>query len=626
MGRLFVDMNGVRGWRAWALVLAAYLVLVVAATFPVAFRLFGGTVSEPELDLYCHLWDIWWGFRTFVERQGSYLFTDHLHYPPGIATSDFLSGPLLFLVAGLLRALLGDLKATFNVVALLSLLVSCLGGYSAGRLLLKDRAAAFYVGVAVAFNPMVFLQLRVGLVEFVNLGWGMLFLGSLVPLRERMDARSALVSLLWFVVASTWAWYMGPLLLVLAAFFLLATTELRALRASGGRRVALLLGWAAATVAFVLFSFSVTSVASVGRELHLAEARIVGQLEARNVRRLEEVTSLGINAPEGMPSFEVKLNNSIDPVRSFTAFGRYAPGSAFFLLRWAVPLLLAAAALALARSRAALAWTGAVGFSALLALGPCLVVDGAVWLGSWSFTPFGLLGRLAPELGRMQFPNRMVLLVAMALALLAGAGLEALLARLRLRGIGRAIAVGAAALLTAAGGVSLLEFPLPQAPLPVPRFYERLARAPGRTALINVPFVEGRAVIRRECLARDAYYQTTHHKLDLSGPVPAVMRRSSRPASIARNELLVRLAELTDGRPHRAPTERERRRLLLALSELRAHRFDAIVLHRLDLRDGAFRGIKALLDGLLPPPESDTSVGGDPAVADPLLVYRLPGG
>jgi hypothetical protein len=614
-------------WRITALVLVAYLGLVLTVTFPIAFRIFGGPIGRPEVDLFCHLWDIWWGWWTFFKGQGSYFFTEYLHYPDGIPTSGFLSGPLLFFMAGLLRQLTGDLGASFNIIVIFSFVCTAMGGYYAGLRLLKSRPAAFFVGVAVAFNPMVIFQLRLGLLEFINLGWGMMFLGSLASLQERMDLKSLLISIAWFMVTSLWAWYMGPLFLIFAGWQLLFLTDPRGLFTSRRRHALLLLGWVAATVGFVLFSFSVTSASKLGRTMQREEIKLVQQMVKNNVHMLKQVTSMGIHTPATMTTLEVKLNNSLDPFHAVKSWQRYVPGSAFFLPRWIVPLLLSFLALVIAWNRIFLMCGFVILFGSLVAVGPCVVIDGLVSFKTYGWTPFGLLARLFPEMGRMQFPNRMLLLAAIAIAIMAGSGLKALLERLRWSPVRSALLAVVASLLTTVSGLSLIDYPLPQTNLVVPSFYKRLSTQAGKTAVLDIPFLHGRAVVRRECLARNAFYQTTHYKLSFSGPVPAVLQGAVRPRAITDNEFIRRVAALTDGELLPPPSEAERARLRQALTRLRAYRFNTIVLHTYDLEPPSLQAIKDLFSGLMEQPEENNHPIIAPAhYNDPLLIYRIPEG
>jgi hypothetical protein len=74
-------------WVTHGLVIVGYIALTLAATFPVAFRPSSGAMGKPVVDVFCHQWDIWWAWWSLFEGRGSFLFTDYLHYPPGVSTS-----------------------------------------------------------------------------------------------------------------------------------------------------------------------------------------------------------------------------------------------------------------------------------------------------------------------------------------------------------------------------------------------------------------------------------------------------------------------------------------------------------------------------------------------------------
>jgi hypothetical protein len=619
-------------WRVGLWVLLAYLATILAVTWPVAFKLSSGVLSDPVVDTYCHMWDMWWTWWSVFLGKSSFTASTLLHYPPGVKTTNFLAGPLLFFTAGLIRLFVSNPKATYNLVVLFSILCSCVGGYVAGRRFLESRRAAFLVGAVVAFNPMVMMQVRLGIVEFINLGWAMLFLGSLVRLRRQMDLRSALLSGLWFCVAAAWAWYFGPLLVLLGGGYLLYTLDYRRLLTGRVRTIAPFALWGAILCTMVVVSLRVTSATSIGPRLQQAETRLVSDLRGQSINLRtpghNEVMEKGRQGKwhpfEALASLEVKLDSSLDPVLGFTSWDRHQGNSFYFIPRWLAPVALALLALLLARSRLIGLCAGLIALCTLVALGPCVIFAGKVHFGTYGWTPYGLLARLVPGIGRMQFPNRTLLLASFALALMAGRGLQVLLERRRWGGWKGIVVTAVCVLLTVVGGASLFEHPMGLTPMQIPRFYQKLAQTPGDIGVINIPFVLGKNVTRGSTLARSAYYQTLHHKRDFSGPVPEAFRGAQRPAPIIFNNLVTRIADITDGaiRPLLLGSLERwmMRRDLLALHQ---YGFRYIVLHELDMDIGSKSAILKLLEQLLSKPVREINKANALEPPDPICIFSI---
>ncbi len=606
--------------RDAALLLLGYLILVLLVTFPALLHFSSTCLGEPQVDVHCHLWDIWWSHRALGEGIGEWSRSEHIYYPAGISVWRFLAGPLMFLFSTLMHLVLGELKAAYNALILCSILCSCVGGYLLGVRALGDRTAALLVGVVVAINPVVLNHVTDGLPEFVNLGWAMLFLRSLLVMNERRDLPSALASVFWYVVATLWCWYIGALLVILAGIFLLVHTHIPRLFTAERRYLLVLCLWGAGILAMVAVASRATGVGTVSQRLRSAEAQIVAgmrgaedQIDIRKPHFLyPHARRLGVEDIHSVESLEIKLLTSVDPVGLVSAWSPDARQAELFPLRWAAPLLLALLAAALARQRLVL-FAGVVFlFTSAVALGPCLVVDGGVCWEACGWTPYSLLGKVVPGLGRIQFPRRMLLLAILALALLAGLGLRAVMARWpRIPG---PLLLSIAALLSVVGALSLTGYPMARSSLPVPGFYRQLAEHPEDFAILDVPFTYGAAVTHHGTGPRYAYYQTVHGKRKYGGAVPLYLADPDHPEEIETNPLLRALRELADGKEHGvARPELER-----GAADLRRYRFRHIVVHTGDLEPGALAAIRDLLTDLIGLPRLDNSVAGDR-----LIIFEL---
>ncbi len=602
------------------MVFLGYLLLTAAVTYPALFSLSSAAMGEPQVDVHCHLWDIWWSNRTLAAGAGTWSFSDYIYYPAGISVWRFFAGPLLFLFSTAMHFLLGDLKAAYNATVICSILCSCLGGYVLGREVLRDRAAALLVGVVVAINPVVLNHVKDGLPEFVNLGWAMLFLRSLVIMNRERDLRSAALSLFWYVVATLWCWYIGALLVILAGLFLLVFTSIPRLFSRDRRYLLILLFWAAGVFTMVIVASKTTSVGMVSQRLKQTEAQLVrgmrgyeGELDLGRPHYLySHARRLGIKDIDSVESFEIKLLTSVDPVSLVTAWKVRARHAELFPLRWLIPLLMALLALVLARERMVVFCGVVILFTGAVALGPCLVVGGEVCWQTCGWTPYSLLGKLVPGLDRIQFPRRMLLVAILPLSLMAGLGLKELSGRLpRLPG---PVALALAAALSLCGALSLSGYPLARSRLPVPNFYNQLAKESADFAILDVPFTYGAKVTYHGAGPRYAYYQTVHGKRKHGGAVPLYLATPKHPKDIATNALLRSLRRIADGKD----PDSTRAEVVKGAASLGRHRFRYIVIHPSDLTQKAAAAMGKLLASFLSLPRLDNSV-----TEDRLIIFKL---
>ena len=186
--------------------------------------------------------------------------------------------------------------------------------------------------------------------------------------------------------------------------------------------------------------------------------------------------------------------------------------------------------------RASRWWTAlAIAFGAL-ALGPFVHVGG---LNTYVPGPWALL-RFVPVLGLTRMPSRFSVVLMLAVAVLFAAALEWLGRTYPHRR--RLILVTVGILLLA----ELLPAPLTLHSAAVPRFYERVAAAPGDVRVLELPtgIRDGTSSIGN-FIARSQYFQTMHEKPLIGGYLSRVGGRSI--ADVRRIDMLDALIVLSEG-------------------------------------------------------------------------------
>ena len=186
--------------------------------------------------------------------------------------------------------------------------------------------------------------------------------------------------------------------------------------------------------------------------------------------------------------------------------------------------------------RASRWWTAlAIAFGAL-ALGPFVHVGG---LNTYVPGPWALL-RFVPVLGLTRMPSRFSVVLMLAVAVLFAAALEWLGRTYPRRR--RLILVTVGILLL----VELLPAPLTLHSAAVPRFYERVAAAPGDVRVLELPTgIRDGTSSMGNFIARSQYFQTLHEKPLIGGYLSRVGARSI--VDVRRIDMLDALIVLSEG-------------------------------------------------------------------------------
>jgi len=139
---------------AWALL--GYVALTLVLTYPIALR---PTELARDVgagaDAYIFVWNIWWLDHALLDLHTNPYVTDFIFYPDGtnLALHTFpLTGSLLGAVLSHLASGLDGLLVGYNLVVLVSFVLTGLGTFLLVRRLTGSPWAAFIAGIAFAFT------------------------------------------------------------------------------------------------------------------------------------------------------------------------------------------------------------------------------------------------------------------------------------------------------------------------------------------------------------------------------------------------------------------------------------------------------------------------------------------
>ncbi|MBF6613463.1 MAG: glycosyltransferase family 39 protein [Chloroflexi bacterium] len=157
-----------RIWRELSAVCIFLLGVAVAFTWPVASRLGSALPGWPG-DNFAFLYKLWW-FRTAVLNLHLWPFFDPNSYAPFGFNLAQGEPTLINTMPGIiLGTLFGDV-ASYNILALLSFVISGLGAYLLVKEVTGSRSAALVACVVFAFSPYRMAQYA-GHLQLLGTGW-----------------------------------------------------------------------------------------------------------------------------------------------------------------------------------------------------------------------------------------------------------------------------------------------------------------------------------------------------------------------------------------------------------------------------------------------------------------------
>ncbi len=200
-------------------VVLLFALLSVIMTWPLVAHL-GRAVLGPPGDNLEYLWKMWWFKHSLLDLGVSPFFNPDIFYPVGypLALSETTMAHTLL---GLpLTALWGEVVA-YNVVVLFTFVLS---GYGLYRLLVELGArplAGIIGGAAFAFSPYRLSHLGAGHLPLLGTGWIPLLFLALERLVRRPSWRRGLPVGLFYALTALSSWYYALMVGLFAALFLL---------------------------------------------------------------------------------------------------------------------------------------------------------------------------------------------------------------------------------------------------------------------------------------------------------------------------------------------------------------------------------------------------------------------
>jgi hypothetical protein len=555
-------------------VILLYLLLALIATFPAVKSLSTHFIGNG--DTLVNAWNLWW-LRWAVTYKGQTPFhTSMLYHPDGVSLAYHTLNLFNGCLAILFQAVLGlNLVETFNVISLLTFVVSGLSMFALVRFMTESPTAGLVAGMIFTFSPY-----RVGRVFFGNLDlYSTQFIPLLVWFLTRMNQthrwRYAVGAAIALSLTGWCSLELGFGTGILTAFLFVLDLY------SAKQVVMQLKRW-------LLFAL-LTSVLMSPFILPMARDYPVfrDQTDQFEAAAWNSADLLGFFIPDRLTQPLVKrvvpgfIGRGID--RTYAAFHGNASEKTVFL-GYSV-LAMSVISLCVVRSNAVRRWLLIAVIFFVLCLGPVLYVAGRPVL---SPMPYALFLRL-PLLKFGRSPSRLAIFLVLALAIIAGYGCAALERRWKWF---KWITILIAAFIFAE--FLIIPMRLDDRAVSIPAYYSFLAEEDQELAVLDVPIdlygAQGPA-------AQYMLYQTVHQKPIVGG---YISRTPTRLLHMLERPFLNQLRARMYGDVE--PYEFSPDVMAQGLEDLYSLDVQCVVLHKGELSAEDCQVVRMALDALLSEP------------------------
>jgi hypothetical protein len=476
-------INRVRRWPASTniLVLTIYALLVVVMTWPVAGRL-GSAFPASDGDAWVHLWTFNWVKEALQSGQNPF-FTDLLFYPDGVSLA-YHNIAWLQIAAWLPFQALVGLEAAYSLIFLAVFVINGFAAYLLAREISGSDTAAFIGGLIVAFWPYILSHHNHP--NLILIAWIPLALLHLKRFFERRQLWQAFFAALFIALIGLTRWQ----LLIIGGFLIGLYVMTKLLVDTQARTVRMLAGLAGiGLLSAVMMAPLLAPVLSAQLSREDPEALFVDE-EVAQTDLLAYIVPSRYHPLWGDAAFQLAENLGVD--RVFVPFIGFAV------------LLLAIVGSITNWPRSGF-WLASATLYIVLALGSDLHVNGRIINLPM---PYRLIEDLF-FIKIIRHPDRLNVVLAIPVAILATMGVTSLLQRIRGKRRSLALAAFVAVLIMAEYIVSYPTFPAS-----IPDWYTALAEETGQFGILGIPMTP-RASPDKAYM----YYQTRHGKPLVEGHV-----------------------------------------------------------------------------------------------------------
>ena len=473
-------------------ILVLYSILSILFTYPVAFSI---NKIPGKGDVFWFLWDFWSFKKAALNLSNPYYTTD-IFYPTGVSLAFSDVSPFNAIISIPLQQLFG-LIAAYNMIWILTFILSGFSAYLLVKYLINDTKAAILSGIIFMFSPYHFAH-ALGHMNLITTEWMPLYILFLIKMTREDKKTNAIFAAIFLVLTAMSSNYYLVFMFIFTLLYLIYywLVDRSLISKDFMKRFSIMT--ASFLVCFSPFLYIML------KEMLLSKSNYMYQ------GGFEEF-SADLMAFFTPTIFHPVFKDLVSPINSQFTGG----GIEFTVFAGYTVLLLSVIAIWKIKTKEIkfLALSTIIFF--ILCLGPYLTING---VADFSFSgynfkiplPYVILMHI-PVFSIARAPSRWDVLVMLSLAILAGYGLNYIFCKVRNRHLLKSDKENIIFIIISC--LILFEFsavPFPMSSAEVPAFYKQLALETDDYAILEVP---GFAA------ADYMYFQTIHGKKLVNGYV-----------------------------------------------------------------------------------------------------------
>jgi hypothetical protein len=473
-------------------ILVIYTILSILLTYPVAFSI---DKIPGKGDVFWFLWDLWSFKKSIITLSNPYYTTD-IFYPTGVSLAFSDVSPFNAIISIPLQQLF-SLIATYNILWILTFILSGFGAYLLVKYLINDTRAAFLSGLIFMFSPYHFAH-ALGHMNLITTGWIPFYILLLIKTTREDKKTNAIWAGIFLVLTAMssnyYLVYMFCFTLLYLIYYLLVYKNLN--------RKNLIKKLMIMTISFVVgfspFLYIMLKEMLSSRSNYM----YLGGFEQFSADLMAFFTPT---------IFHPIFKGLVSPINSqFTG-----SGLEFTVFAGYTILFLSVVAILKVKTKQIKFWTLSTILFFILSLGPYLWING---VEEFSFSgynfkiplPYVILMHI-PIISMARAPSRWDVLVMLSLAILAGYGINYILNEIKNASSHRSGKENILFIIICC--TILFEFlavPFPMSSAEVPAIYKQMAVDTDDYAILEVPGFDA---------ANYMYFQTIHGKKLVNGYV-----------------------------------------------------------------------------------------------------------
>lgn len=153
----------------YSIIFVLFGILVIIFTYPLVFNFATSTSGWQSMnDSELFLWNFWWVKYAIFDLKTNPFYTHYLYYPQEVSLT--LHTLVLFpaLISSIFQFFTKNIIIVYNILFLLTFIVSGFGTYLLVNYLYKNKLVAYIAGIAFAFCPYVFAHAYSGHFNLMN--------------------------------------------------------------------------------------------------------------------------------------------------------------------------------------------------------------------------------------------------------------------------------------------------------------------------------------------------------------------------------------------------------------------------------------------------------------------------